>query len=152
MKIETVTRFFSERGIETEIIELKPFFKEMHLSELLNEYLELMGKPIKLPQTDEESALSCLLSQEEIESCLQNEAYKALREYRLFPIGKGLNGDVLCVNLKNGHVGYVYQKGLTEGFEELADIYQELPVELDKFLEVAFYSQSEPYQLKTKKS
>ncbi|MBR1527894.1 MAG: hypothetical protein IJ642_01180 [Oscillospiraceae bacterium] len=139
MKIEKVRKFFSDQGIETEELELKPFFKEMHLSELLNEYLELMGKPVRLPQTNEESALSCLLSQDEIEGYLQNEAYKRLREYRLFPLGKGLNGDILCVNLKNGRVGYVYQKGLTEGFEELADIYQELPIELDKFLEVAFY-------------
>ena len=119
----------------------------MQLPEVLKEYMKLMEKPVDLHQTDSGAAVTYLLSQEEIAGFLQNVLYKILPEHRLFPVGKGLNGDILCLNLKNGHVGYLYHEEFhknCEDSEEFADVYQELPVKLDQFLEVAFYSRSYP--------
>ena len=142
MKIERIRNFFADRRIEVKEGRLHSFFAEMELPEVLKEYLKLMEQPIDLQQTDAGAAVTSLLSQDEIAGYLQNILYKALPEHTLFPVGRGLNGDILCVNLKNGHVGYVYQKEFTENCEEFAEVYQELPLTLDQFLDFAFYKQN----------
>ncbi len=144
MKIERVRSFFAERKIEVTKGNLHAFFEKMQLPEVLKEYLKLMENPIDLQQTDEGAAVTYLLSQEEIKNCLQDVLYKILPEHTLFPVGKGLNGDIVCLNLKNNHVGYVYHEELCENCEEFADLYQELPLTLDQFLDFAFYSPSYP--------
>ena len=52
-------------------------------------------------------------------------------------IGEGPNGDLLCVDIKKGTVGYAYHDELWEGsFEDFSSIYIDMPILLEKFIDM----------------
>ena len=60
-------------------------------------------------------------------------------------IGNGLNGDLLTINLKNTHIGYVFHDDLwEENYLNIEDIYCELPFDIEIFLKMVLEGKSYP--------
>ena len=144
MNIEKIRKIFSEFGVHTVSAELEEALQDMGLPEELNLYLRLMSEPVKMKSAGDGAVLTYLMSQGEMIDFLQEEKYHDVLYHELFPLGLGLNGDILCMNLKNGHTGYIYYHDFSQGYEDIQDVYQELPLTLDAFLEMAFRSRNYP--------
>lgn len=98
------------------------------------EYLSCMGNAVALHITPNGSAYTLLYSVRDI----KEEQHPICTANNLLIIGNGLNGDLLAINLANDNVGYVFHDDLEEeNFDELADIYAELPFGIERFLEMA---------------
>ena len=80
------------------------------LPESIADYLICMGKTIKLHETEYGSAWTVLYNIEEIQNCQETICSKN----NLLVIGSGLNGDLLTINLKNCHIGYIFHDDLWE--------------------------------------
>lgn len=111
------------------------------LPESIADYLKYMGKTIKLHETEYGSAWTVLYNIEEIQNCQETICSKN----NLLVIGSGLNGDLLTINLKNCHIGYIFHDDLwEENYDKIEDIYCELPFGIETFLHMAFEDDSYP--------
>ncbi|MBE6875191.1 MAG: SMI1/KNR4 family protein [Ruminococcus sp.] len=146
MNIEKIKSVFSEYQVSTVQTEIQEILQDMGLPESLNAYLQLISEPIKMQTTGNGAVLTSLMSQNEMIAFLQDEKHHDILYHELFPLGMGLNEDILCINLKNGHTGYIYYHDFLQGYEDIRDIYQELPMMLDAFLEMAFRNRNYPVE------
>lgn len=105
------------------------------------QYLNCMGSPVYLNKTVYGSAYTTLFSIDE----MKNEQYEICMENNLLIIGYGLNGDLLTLNLSNSKVGYVFHDELTEeSFDEFQEIYVEMPLKIEEFIEMAIENKNYP--------
>lgn len=115
------------------------FFKSF--PERVLDYLQCMGKTIRLHETEHGSAWTVLYNVKDI---MDNQE-RICSENSLFVIGCGLNGDLLTINLKNNHAGYIFHDDLwEENYNDISDIYCELPFEFEAFIKMALESESYP--------
>lgn len=136
-----IEKMLKDNHIDFEKADIANFILGFPVPESVSCYLKCMGKPIKLHETEHGSAYTTLFSVNDI----KNEQYSVCNENNLLIIGFGLNGDLLTINLKNNQVGYVFHDDLLEeNYNEIADIYVELPYGIDKFLELALSSKDYP--------
>jgi len=120
--------------------------RKIMLEDLLQQVYSQNGlefsKTMKLHETAHGSAYTTLyaidkLKEEQYDICLING---------LFVIGSGLNGDLLTINVKNLKVGYISHDDLEEeNYGSIEDIYIELPLSIDEFLEKAIATVDYPF-------
>ena len=116
----TIETIFKKYKIDFQQVNLShhPFFMSLSLSEKVTEYLQCMGKTIKLHETD-----------------LIDNQHPVCNEKNLLIIGHLLNGDLLTINLKNEHIGYIFHDDLwEENYLNIEDIYCELQFDIEIFL------------------
>ena len=143
---EKIKRLFEEHDIRISIWPLKKCFEADNLPKPLQEYLKLINLPIRLNVTHHGSALTYLMTQKEIEAIYKDELCIPCIEHGYLIIGSGLNGDLLCVNIENGKVGYAFHDDLWDNcYDDFDDIYIELPCYLDEFLDIAFNNEDYPF-------
>ena len=105
-----------------------------------------MGNPVSLHVSENGTPATYLMSQKEIAAHLQYEEHQPIRDNGLLEIGSGANGDLLCVDLKTGAVGYVFHDELWEEPDsDFAEMYISLEMPLEAFLKMAFLSENYPF-------
>jgi len=106
----------------------------LKLTQSAAEYLSCMGNAVALHTTPNGSSCTLLYSVRDI----NEEQHPICTANNLLIIGNGLNGNLLVINLSNDNVGYIFHDDLEEeNFDELADIYAEMPFGIERFLEMA---------------
>ena len=128
---------FEENKIHYQMVNVPNQLTDLQLEKTIVEYLSCMGKDLYLYVSDYGVASTSLFGVETILEENYDEYNKPCIENGYLIIGKGPNGDLLCVSIKKGNGGYAYHDDLWErSFEEFSDIYIELPILLDKFIEM----------------
>ena len=113
----------------------------MSIPNNVKEYLNCMGKTIKWHITQYGSAWTTLYSIND----LMDYQETVCSDNNLLVIGNGLNGDIITINLKNSHVGYIFHDDLWEdNYSTIEDIYRELPFRIETFLQMVFETESYP--------
>lgn len=131
----TIKTIFEKNKIDFQQADIShnPFLMSLSLPEKATEYLQCMGKTIKLHETKYGSIWVTLYNVKDLIDC----QYKVCNEKNLLIIGNLLNGDLLTINLKNNHIGYVFHDDLwEENYSSIEDIYCELPLDIEIFLKM----------------
>ena len=129
----TIETIFKKYKIDFQQVNLShhPFFMSLSLPEKVTEYLQCMGKTIKLHETEYGSVWTTLYN---VKDLIDNQ-YPVCNEKNLLIIGNLLNGDLLTINLKNEHIGYIFHDDLwEENYLNIEDIYCELQFDIEIFL------------------
>ena len=109
----------------------------LKLDDRILEYLSCMGRDLKFYVSEYGVASTTLFSVETILEEAFDEYNKPCIENGYLIIGNGPNGDLLCVDIKKGTVGYAYHDELWEGsFEKFSSIYIGMPILLEEFIEM----------------
>lgn len=138
MEIEAI---FRRNKIDFQQIDISHIPLFMSLPEKVKEYLKCMGKTIKWHETKSGSAWTTLYGIKDLINSQEN----ICSENNLLIIGNGLNGDLLTVNLKNNHIGYVFHDDLyEENYSGIEEIYCELPFAIDIFLQMILETETYP--------
>ena len=146
LDIEKIKRLFEEHDVRISVCSMKKCFEADNLPLPLKEYLTLINLPIKLHITPHGSSLTYLMTQKEIAEIYKAESCISCIEHGYLIIGDGLNGDLLCINIENGKVGYAFHDDLWENsYDDFDDIYIELPYYLEEFLDMAFNKEDYPF-------
>ena len=137
-----IEELFKNYKIEFQKIDaVNAMFEESLLEEIV-QYLSCMGKTIRLHETPHGSAYTTLFSVYE----LKREQCTICGKNELLIIGYGLNGDLLTINLKNSHVGYIFHDELCEeNYDSIEDIYVELPFGIMTLLDMALAGKDYPF-------
>ena len=118
--------------------------KDLRLENGIQEYLSCMGCDLYFYVSEYGVALTSLFSVKTIVEEAFDEYNKPCIENGYLIIGKGPNGDLLCVDMKKGTVGYAYHDNLWERtYEEFSDIYIDMPIHLEKFIEMMLKDKSD---------
>ena len=132
-----ITDLFEENKVLYQKANVPNQLVELQLEESILEYLSCMGRDLYFYVSEYGVALTSLFSVETILEEAFDEYNKPCIENGYLVIGKGPNGDLLCVDIKQSTVGYAYHDDLWEGlFEDFSDIYIEMPILLDDFIEM----------------
>lgn len=146
LNMEKIKKLFEENNVKISVLPMKKCFEADDLPQPLKEYLTLINLPVKINVTPHGSALTYLMTQKEIEEIYKDELSIPCIEHGYLIIGSGLNEDLLCVNIENGKVGYAFHDDLWENsYDDFNDIYIELPLYLDEFLDMAFNKKDYPF-------
>lgn len=141
MSINQVEDIFTKSRIDFQKTDISHIPWLILLPDDVKNYLECMGKTLKWHETQYGSAWTTLYGVNE----LMDYQETVCHENNLLVIGNGLNGDLLTINLKNNHIGYVFHDDLWEGnYSTLEDIYCELPFGIDIFLKMVMETESYP--------
>ncbi len=131
----TIEEIFEKNKIDFKQVDISNnlFLMSLTLSEKVTEYLQCMGKTIKLHETKYGSIWVTLYNAKDL---IDNQ-YPVCNEKNLLIIGHLLNGDLLTINLKNEHIGYVFHDDLwEENYSSIEDIYCELLLDIEIFLKI----------------
>ena len=128
---------FEENKISYQKIVVPQQLSDLKLDDRILEYLSCMGKDLKFYVSEYGVASTTLFSVETILEEAFDEYNKPCIENGYLIIGNGPNGDLLCVDIKKGTVGYAYHDELWEGsFGDFSSIYIGMPILLEKFIEM----------------
>ena len=127
--------------VDFQQIDISQILCFMSIPNNVKEYLNCMGKTIKWHITQYGSAWTTLYSIND----LMDYQETVCSDNNLLVIGNGLNGDIITINLKNSHVGYIFHDDLWEdNYSTIEDIYRELPFRIETFLQMVFETESYP--------
>lgn len=141
MDTNQVEEIFRRNHVDFQQIDIAKIPCLMSLPDNVKEYLKCMGKTIKWHVTQFGSTWTTLYSVNELMECQE----AVCSENNLLVIGSGLNGDLLTINLKNNHIGYIFHDDLwEENYSTIEDIYRELPLEIAFFLKMVFETETYP--------
>ena len=128
---------FEENKISYQNTNVPQQLVDLKLDDRILEYLSCMGRDLKFYVSEYGVASTTLFSAETILEEAFDEYNKPCIENGYLIIGNGPNGDLLCVDIKKGTVGYAYHDELWEGsFEKFSSIYIGMPILLEKFIEM----------------
>lgn len=132
-----IKALFEENKISYQNTNVPQQLVDLQLEDRIIEYLSCMGRDLKFYVSEYGVASTTLFSVKTILEEAFDEYNKACIENGYLIIGNGPNGDLLCVNIKKGTVGYAYHDELWEGsFEDFSSIYIGMPILLEKFIEM----------------
>ncbi len=141
MEVNPIESIFRRNHVDFQQIDIAKIPCFMSLPDTVKEYLKCMGKTIKWHITQFGSAWTTLYGVNDLMDCQETEC----SDNNLLVIGSGLNGDLLTINLKNNHVGYVFHDDLwKDNYSTIEDIYRELPFEIEVFLQMVLETESYP--------
>lgn len=128
---------FEENKISYQKTVVPQQLSDLKLDDRILEYLSCMGRDLKFYVSEYGVASTTLFSVETILEEAFDEYNKPCIENGYLIIGNGPNGDLLCVDIKKGTVGYAYHDELWEGsFGDFSSIYIGMPILLEKFIEM----------------
>lgn len=128
---------FEENKISYQKIVVPQQLSDLKLDDRILEYLSCMGRDLKFYVSEYGVASTTLFSVETILEEAFDKYNKPCIENGYLIIGNGPNGDLLCVDIKKGTVGYAYHDELWEGsFGDFSSIYIGMPILLEKFIEM----------------
>ena len=128
---------FEENKISYQKTVVPQLLSDLKLDDRIREYLSCMGRDLKFYVSEYGVASTTLFSVETILEEAFDEYNKPCIENGYLIIGNGPNGDLLCVDIKKGTVGYAYHDELWEGsFGDFSSIYIGMPILLEKFIEM----------------
>lgn len=131
MEIEDLLKSYNIQYKKTEVPE---YVCGLRLTKPMINYFSIMGVGINLHQTKSGTYLTTLYDINHI----LNEQDDVCLENNLLIIGMASNGDYLVVNLLSNRIGYVFTDDLSEeNYDDITDIYRELPYGIEKFLNEA---------------
>ena len=128
---------FEENKISYQKTVVPQQLSDLKLDDRILEYLSCMGRDLKFYVSEYGVASTTLFSVETILEEAFDEYNKLCIENGYLIIGNGPNGDLLCVDIKKGTVGYAYHDELWEGsLGDFSSIYIGMPILLEKFIEM----------------
>lgn len=128
---------FEENKISYQKTVVPQQLSDLKLDDRILEYLSCMGRDLKFYVSEYGVASTTLFSVETILEEAFDEYNKPCIENGYLIIGNGPNGDLLCVDIKKGTVGYAYHDELWGGsFGDFSSIYIGMPILLEKFIEM----------------
>lgn len=128
---------FEENKISYQNTDVPQQLADLKLDGRILEYLSCMGRDLKFYVSEYGVASTRLFSVETILEEVFDEYNKPCIENGYLIIGEGPNGDLLCVDIKKGTVGYAYHDEVWEGsFEDFSSIYIDMPILLEKFIDM----------------
>ncbi len=131
MEIESLLKSHS---IQYKKAEAPEYVCGLRLTKSVINYLSIMGVEINLHQTKSGTYLTTLY---DINYILNVQDDVCLKNHLLI-IGTASNGDYLVINLLSNHIGYVFTDDLSEeNYDDITDIYRELPYGIEEFLNEA---------------
>ena len=132
-----VKNLFEDYKISYQNTDVPQQLIDLQLDDSILEYLSCMGKDLNFYVSEYGVASTSLFSVDTILEEAFDEYNKPCIENGYLIIGKGPNGDLLCVDIKKGTVGYAYHDELWEGsFEDFSGIYIDMPILLEKFIDM----------------
>lgn len=138
MQIEDI---FKKNSLNFQKVDISHITLFKPYPEKVTNYLKCMGKEIKLHRTEHGGAWTTLYNVNDIISSQE----PICSEKNLLIIGNGLNGDLLTINLKNNHAGYIFHDDLyEENYTSIEEIYCELSFDIETFIEIALESETYP--------
>lgn len=130
-----VKNLFEDYKISYQNTDVPQQLIDLQLDDSILEYLSCMGKNLNFYVSEYGVASMSLFSVDTILEEAFDEYNKPCIENGYLIIGKGPNGDLLCVDIKKGTVGYAYHDELWEGsYETFSSIYIGMPIPLEKFI------------------
>ena len=145
INVEAIKEMFIKNGVTFQETSLLKKLEEERFPNEVNSYLRLMKTPIRLHVSSYGTALTHLMSQEEIIDEYYAEENQSIYNNNCLIIGYGPNGDYLCISLKTGMITYVFHDMLWEQPDEAFDeISITMDIRLDQLLEMAFNSTDYP--------
>lgn len=139
----TIEDILRKNGVNFQPIDIShiSFLMSLQLPDKVQNYLQCMGTTIKYHETNRGSAWTTLYN---IKDLVEHQ-HPACNKNNLLVIGNGLNGDLLTINLKNTHIGYVFHDDLCEeNYLNIEDIYCELPFDIEVFLKMVLEGKTYP--------
>ena len=139
----TIEDILRKNGVNFQPIDIShiSFLMSLQLPDKVQNYLQCMGTTIKYHETNRGSAWTTLYNIKD----LVEQQHPACNKNNLLVIGNGLNGDLLTINLKNTHIGYVFHDDLwEENYLNIEDIYCELPFDIEVFLKMVLEGKTYP--------
>ena len=141
MTVNPIEDILRRNHVDFQQIDISQILCFMSIPNNVKEYLNCMGKTIKWHITQYGSAWTTLYSIND----LMDYQETVCSDNNLLVIGNGLNGDIITINLKNSHVGYIFHDDLWEdNYSTIEDIYRELPFRIETFLQMVFETESYP--------
>lgn len=130
-----VKNLFEDYKISYQNTDVPQQLIDLQLDDSILEYLSCMGKDLNFYVSEYGVASTSLFSVDTILEEAFDDYNKPCIENGYLIIGKGPNGDLLCVDIKKGTVGYAYHDELWEGsYEKFSSIYIGMPIPLEKFI------------------
>ena len=130
-----VEDLFNKYNIKTSKTSIPQFIVEQINDDETIDFLSCMGTRIELHLSDYGVPITRLYCVDEIVIENNEEYNKTCLDNGYMIIGDGPNGDLLCINISTGLVGYAFHDDLwEENYDEFSDIYIELPFRIKEFL------------------